>query len=181
MAIYRFKLEDSFVNEITIFAKIHQYDTNKDYKKAWDIWCEENNDSVRREIIRLDELGYDGNSLDKIYKAGRYYFRKKQLNAVSNPKQRKTYLSMDAIVLEAMDEHIVANSKKPDFTPSRGYEWFCTEYYSVLQTEITRIILNNDTITTANMILKVKKTYKNRYFIFTQSQLSDITRNYASS
>lgn len=168
MAIYRFKLDDAVVNDITIFAKIHQYDTNKDYKKAWDIWCEENNDSVRREIDRLNELGYDGNSLDKMYKAGRYYFRKKQLNAFVEPKQRGAYLSMDSAVLDAMDGHISANVKKQDFTPSRGYDWFCNQYSVLLQNEISRLISKNNTITASIMIFKVKKTYKNRYFIHTQ-------------
>lgn len=169
MAIYRFKLADAVVNDITIFAKIHQYDTNKDYKKAWGIWCEENNDSVRREIARLDEIGYKGNSLDKMYKAGRYYFRQKHLNTVVEPKRRGIYLNIDPMVLGAMDEHITSNVKNPEFTPSCGYDWFCNQYSMLLQNEISRIISKNTTITASIMILKVKKTYKNRYFIFTQS------------
>jgi hypothetical protein len=55
-----------------------------------------------------------------MYKVGRYYFRKKQLHAVSEPKQRRTYLSMNTSVLDAMDEHIQTNVRNPDFTPSNG-------------------------------------------------------------
>lgn len=168
MSIYRFKLDDSVVEEITAFAKIHQYDTKHDYKKAWTIWCEDNNEIVRKEIDRLNELGYDGNSLDKMYKAGRYYFRKKQLNAVSKPKQRRIYLNMDTLVLDAMDKHIMDNVRNPDFTPSNGYDWFCNQYYTILKNEIMRIVTKNNSITSSVLIIKIKKTYKNRYFLYTK-------------
>lgn len=170
MAIYRFKLDDAVVSEISRFSKIHQYDSNKDYKKFWASWCDENSDMVRSEIDRLSTLGYTGDIMDKMYKAGRYYFRKKQVATIVEPKQRRLYISMDAVVLDTMDEHIRSRVSDNDFTPAQGYEWFCVKYSDILHNEICRLVTDDNTITAKDIVSKIKKTYKNRYFIYNKSQ-----------
>ena len=62
-----------------------------------------------------------------------------------------------------MDEHIKRNISK-EFKPSNGFEEFCKENIDLLKEEITRLISCN--IKDANEIKKkIKKTYKNRYFV----------------
>lgn len=170
MSIYRFKLDDAVVDAITIFAKVHQYDSNKDYKKFWSSWCEENSTLIRCEVDRLNEIGYTGDSMDKMYKAGRYYFRKKPLTNVIEPKQRRLYISMNSDVLDAMDEHIRERATEDSFTPAQGYEWFCTKHSEMLNIEICRLVADDINITQKEIVAKIKKTYKNRYFIYTKSQ-----------
>ena len=168
MTIYRFNLDNEVVNAITTFAKIHQYDNNKDYKHFWSIWCEENSEIVRGEIERLNNVGYQGDALDKMYKSGRYYFRKKQLSLVVEPKKRRLYISMNGNVIDAMDEHIKDCVLVEGFTPARGYDAFCAKHIDILQTEISRLIATVKNVDKQVIIAKIKKTYKNRYFIYTK-------------
>jgi hypothetical protein len=51
--IYRYKFTEDFTNELFKFSKIHQYDHRKDFKEAWNVWFEENNEIVNDEIRRL--------------------------------------------------------------------------------------------------------------------------------
>jgi len=164
MNIYRFNLKNDVVEAITSFAKVHQYDSNKDYKHYWSIWCEENSDIVRDEIERLYNIGYRGDALDKMYKSGRYYFRKKNLSCVVEPKKRREYISMSATMINAMDEHISRAVLGDDFTPANGYDMFCESNVDLLALEICS--LTKDTIDKKSVISKIKKTYKNRYFIY---------------
>jgi hypothetical protein len=76
--IFRFKFTEAFMEDLYKFSKIHQYDHRKDFKEAWTIWIEENNDIIDEEVERLLALGYDGDILDKMFKSARYYFRKKR-------------------------------------------------------------------------------------------------------
>jgi len=168
MTIYRFNLANDVVEAITSFAKVHQYDSKKDYKHFWIIWCEENSEMVRGEVERLSSIGYEGDSLDKMYKSGRYYFRKKQLTLVVEPKKRRLYISMDSAVLDAMDCHIRSYAMADGFTPAKGYDMFCTNHLSLLQNEICRLISNDNNVDRRVIIAKIKKTYKNRYFVFTK-------------
>jgi hypothetical protein len=168
MTIYRFNLAKDVIDSITSFAKVHQYDSNKDYKQFWIIWCEENSEIVRGEVERLSSIGYEGDALDKMYKSGRYYFRKKQLTLVVEPKKRRSYISMDSVVIDAMDEHIMSYATADGFTPAKGYDMFCTDHMNLLQNEICRFISNDNNVDRRVIITKIKKTYKNRYFVFTK-------------
>ena len=68
VSIYRYKFTDDFTKELYAFSKIHQYDHRKDFKDAWNIWIEENEEIIAKEsdvipqsYLRLFELGQDGN------------------------------------------------------------------------------------------------------------------------
>lgn len=167
MSVFRFKLSEEFVNVLTAFSKIHQYDDRKDYKETWKTWCTENSDIIQRETHRLKEMGYEGDIEDKMYKAGRYYFRNKKPIS-SEPSIRRAYISTDIDVIVAMDTHIQTSAKLETFTPAEGYNWFCQEYSYLLKPEISRIIANDNTLTAKQIIQKIKKTYKNRYFIYSK-------------
>ena len=165
-SVYRYKLEPYVVSAVTRFAKIHQFDTRSDYKDAWKIWCQEENEMIEREMRRLANLGYDGDVLDKMYKAGRYYFRNKNLNEDKKPQQRRHYVSMDGTILEAMDDHIRAHHEDDDFTPANGYEWFVSKNSALLMCEIKRLLDEEPDLKASYISSKVKKTYKNRYYLF---------------
>lgn len=76
-SIYRFKFTEEFMKDMWIFSKIHQYDHRKDFKEAWVLWLKDNEEIVSQEIVRLQDLRYEGDILDKMFKSARYYFRKK--------------------------------------------------------------------------------------------------------
>jgi hypothetical protein len=161
--IYRYKFTDNFTNELYKFSKIHQYDHRKDFKEAWEIWLEETDELVSEEVRRLTNLGYDGNILDKMYKSARYYFRKKSTEKKA-PQKRREYHSVQKDLLEAMDEHIKTNVTTVNYKPSEGFEMFCKEHIELLKEEVS-ILCKNGFSNSEEIKEKIKKTYKNRYFI----------------
>ena len=162
--IYRYKFSDEFVGELYKFSKIHQYDHRKDFKEAWQVWIDENNDIVSNEERILSSSGYDGDILDKMFKSARYYFRKKSTEQ-KEPAKRRKYCGLSKDVLDAMDKHIASNINNDDYKPSMGFDSFCMIHSALLTDESTRLISTgfNDS---AEIHEKLKKTYKNRYFMF---------------
>lgn len=161
--IFRFKFTEAFMEDLYKFSKIHQYDHRKDFKEAWTIWIEENDDIIDEEVKRLLDLGYDGDILDKMFKSARYYFRKKSPVTVE-PKQRRPYISVSHELLESMDEHIKINIGLPDYQPKTGFVSFYEDNNSLI--DQTFRSFNEQNIKDNEFIqLKLKKTYKNRYFM----------------
>ena len=164
---FRFKFTPEIMKEITAFAKLHQFDDRHSYKEAWVVWYENHTNMIQGERQRLEEDGYSGDINEKMFKAGRYYFRKKTKKEAEDIKKRRNYISMDSEVLEAMDRHIRSNINIISFSPANGYDSFCKENLPLLSEEIKRIYNEDFRISKDNLILKIKKTYKNRYYILT--------------
>ena len=178
--IYRYEFTHEFIENLSRFSKIHQYDDRHVFKESWDSWTQENSELVNQEIIRLHNLQYEGDILDKMFKSARYYFRKKGTEKKA-PKERKNYISFSKQILDCMDEHIFENTqqsqkdpkdqtKKNHVKPSVSYLDFCQTNKEVIKETIS--YLNQQGIKDLEEIQnKVKKTYKNRYFMIkTQSQ-----------
>lgn len=163
--IFRFKFTEEFMEELHNFSKIHQYDHRKDFKEAWVKWADENQDIITKEVDRLMAMGYQNEEDivdDKMFKSARYYFRKKS-TVRPEPKQRRQYIVVDRELLETMDSHILSNIYNDDYKPKTAFVMFCKEYGDILQTTISKLS-NSDTKLIQD---KIKKTYKNRYFMLT--------------
>lgn len=173
--IFRFKFSSEFTDRLTPFAKLHQYDDRHTYKEAWTQWLVINDELVDMEVRRLKGLGYDGNIVDKMYKSGRYYFRNKPSNANTEAKPRRVYVSLEHDVIDAMDIHISVNYYLPCFKPSIAYDQFCMEHTKLINDEITRLL--QEDLTKEDVCAKLKKTYKNRYFLFTQNNIAHKNKN----
>ena len=165
--IYRFKFTEDFMAELYKFAKIHQYDHRKDFKEAWTKWTDENDEIITNETERLLALGYkdEANIDDKMFKSARYYFRKKS-PVKPEPKQRRQYISVDPELLAAIDEHIIVNN---ECKPEAAFILFCKDNEQILRQSIGQICSQG--INDAQLIQqKIKKTYKNRYFLLLNSK-----------
>ena len=160
--IYRFKFTQSFMDELYKFSKIHQYDDRKSFKEAWENWTEEEEELIETEISRLNKLGYEGDILDKMFKSARYYFRKKGTSK-PEPKERRKYVGVHKDLLDAMDAHILNGRNLPDYKPSEGFVDFCKTNTEDLKEEIASLLEND--MDSSEIMNKIKKTYKNRYFI----------------
>lgn len=173
--IYRYKFTQEFMNEIYQFAKIHQYDERKYFKEAWEVWMETQSELVNSEVNRLTTLNYQGDIIDKMFKSARYYFRKKG-TVKKEPLQRSSYVAVNKDLLDAMDQHIMTNIIKKDYKPSDGFMDFCNTNIELLKEEVARLFeeegLQKDAKTVEK---KIKKTYKNRYFIIIKSKSSPTT------
>ena len=165
--IFRFKFTDAVALQITNFSKVHQYDDRHEYKKNWEEWLEENKELVSNEERRLIGLGYDKCVKDKMFKAGRYYFRKKGF-AIAVSVKRRVYISISHAILEAMVAHISNHINDINYTPANGYDCFCETHTNELTIEIQNIIKQHS-ISVTDLASKIKKTYKNRYFIISRS------------
>lgn len=163
MNIYRYKFSEDVMKQIMDFSKLHQHDTRADYKDAWTSWINMN-DMIALETRRLEELGYVGDVEDKMYKAGRYYFRSKNPNK-TKPRDRREYIPMSTQMIQAMDSHIAETAINNNFTPANGYNWFCEANEELLLKEIT-ILKQSGKLEADDLISKIKKTYKNRYHIY---------------
>lgn len=161
--IFRYKFTQEFMDELYKFSKIHQYDHRKDFKEAWKIWTEENDELIVTEIRRLDNLGYEGDIMDKMFKSARYYYRKKSTEKKA-PKQRRVYVGLQKELLESMDKHIDSNISNKEFKPSTGFDNYCSQNIELLKLEINRL-MSNGIKDPEEIKNKIKKTYKNRYFI----------------
>ena len=189
---YRFEFTSEVMDLIKHFAIVHQYDERKMYKEQWNNWYNENKEEMEREIRRMNEIGYVGDVKDKMFKAGRYYFRKKNIKnkaqaqqaqaqqaqaqqaqaQQAQPKDKKksrNYVTMLEATLTAMDEHIkTALAKEAEFKPSAGYSDFCENNVLILRIEIQRMVVDN-IMDKKDIAEKIKKTYKNRYFMLTRN------------
>lgn len=164
--VYRYKLSPEIMDKITVFAKIHQHDSRQDYKESWDEWY--NNQDFEREELRLKQLGYNNDFEDKLFKAGRYYFRKKDLHSKQKEQKRRDYINVNYDVLTAMDTHIKTNMNNKGYSPADGFNKFCEENKILLKEEILRMMdlpINNDLISN-----KIKKTYKNRFYLINKNK-----------
>jgi len=135
---YRHEFSKEFMAELSRFSKVHQYDDRHTYKSEWQKWI--NQETIAQamdfEKRRLQENGYIGDIDDKMFKAGRYYFRKKTTNNTDEhvtPKAeqelspqptspitsgqdlpttpvttRRTYITMSKQCIRMMDNHISA-------------------------------------------------------------------------
>lgn len=164
--IYRYKFMLEFTDELYKFSKVHQYDNRKDFKESWKIWMEENENIISNEVRRLTHLGYDGDILDKMFKSARYYFRKKSIEK-KTPAKRRKYVCIEKNILLVMDEHIKNSieEKTIDYKPSTGFDDFCKQNIELLKQEI-RLMYHSGLTDSNDIKNKIKKTYKNRYFLF---------------
>ena len=76
---YRHEFGKEFMANLSCFSKVHQYDDRHTYKNEWTKWVQRSDvaPAIDIEKRRLSENGYMGDIEDKMFKAGRYYFRKK--------------------------------------------------------------------------------------------------------
>ncbi len=159
--IFRYKFSHDFTGELFKFSKIHQYDHRSDFKEAWKVWLDDNADVVTTESRRMTNSGYGGDVMDKMFKSARYYYRKKSTET-KKPVERRKYTCVQKSVLDAIDEHI----KNTDYKPSTGFDAFCDLNRKLVEDEIIRLNEGEDNLDTLDDVRKkIKKTYKNRYFL----------------
>ena len=74
-----FVFSDAFKALMTAFLQDHFQDDRKAYKTAWIVLRQQHDIVFAQEAERLKTAGYKGDTEEKFFHAGRYYFRKKLL------------------------------------------------------------------------------------------------------
>ena len=98
-----------------------------------------------------------------MFKSARYYFRKKSTEK-KEPLKRRDYIAIQRDLLDAMDDHIKSNISGDDYKPSDGFDEFCKANIDLLKEEVN-ILCRNGFTNSVEIKNKIKKTYKNRYFL----------------
>ena len=178
--VLRFEFSGVLIEHVTAFANLHRYDDRKTYKEAWIAWLEHDEIAalLKNEVARLSALGYKGDVADKLFKSGRYYFRTREPTVPSiaphtPPSQRlgRAYVLLNHQLLDAMDDHIECGLRRDAhaYTPASGFTEFCKTWMNVefYSSEVARL---SELMPTGEAVHdKLKKTYKNRYFMMTKS------------
>jgi hypothetical protein len=172
--VLRFEFSNALAEHLTAFAKLHQYDDRKTYKEAWAEWMANAEIATlfNADAARLKCLGYAGDVADKLYKSGRYYFREKKANANSESKndaseRSRKYIMLGRELLTAIDEHIERGLRQNDYTPAKGFAEFCQLGIASYHGEVAR--LSQVMPSGEDVSDKLKKTYKNRYFMLAKT------------
>ena len=184
--VLRFEFSGPLIEHVTAFANLHRYDDRKTYKEAWVAWLTHDEIAalLKNEDERLSALGYQGDVADKLFKSGRYYFRQKtygfpNLSLHAEPLCPKPvgvrgvlvapqkYVLLNRQLLDAMDDHIERGLRSIDaYTPASGFAEFCKLNVNSYSSEVTRL---SELMPTGEAVHdKLKKTYKNRYFMMTK-------------
>jgi hypothetical protein len=162
---FRFKFSTEFNDQLFSFAKIHQYDDRLTYKNSWTQWITLNTPLIDNETRLLKLNGYQGNIVEKMFKSGRYYFRTK--NSPPPPRPRRKYILIDKDIIDLMDQHIIQSAGSICTNkPSVSYDIFRVIHETSIRDELNRLVELNMSIDDINH--KLKKTYKNRHFVYKQ-------------
>ena len=65
---FRFKFSKGFVPILENFARNHRWDDPKIFKEKWKHWVKEHKDFIDREVLYLEDRGYEGDVLSKMFK-----------------------------------------------------------------------------------------------------------------
>ena len=175
---------EEVVEQLSSFAKIHEYDDRKDFKEAWQKWIEEPDikNLIGSDVSRLTVNGLSGDILDRMYKSARYYYRKKAGEAVTEPTVRKEYQGLPRTVLKTIDDYIYSEINRNiletekggnhiiTITAAKSFTTYCKLHYDVIS-DLLPPMNDDDCSVNKNMreeLKKVtdrlKKTYKNRFY-----------------
>ena len=163
--IYRFKLSEELTVPMTEFANTHRFDKIPLFRESWDRWCNENREIIETEKTRLKNIGCKKDIQDKMYKSVRYYFKNKS-SEKPEPKKRRQYIPLECDILETMSNHIETQAFPNNYKPEFAYNNFVSNqsYNEGLDEEIQRL-QDEFQLTEIEAEKKIKKTYKNRYYL----------------
>jgi len=168
--IYRFKFSSECQLALEIFASTHRYDEISNFREKWESWYNANSTLINVEQSRLKSLGCNKDIKDKMYKSVRYYFKNKP-SEKKKPMKRKTYISLSKCILNDISRHISEVASVDNMKPAYGYNNFLgnSRYNNMIQDEQQRL-QNDFDMSELDAENKIKKTYKNRFFLYQKKQ-----------
>lgn len=175
---FRFQLGKDILALLRPFAQRHALDTSAEFKTHWETWCTMYAALIDAEAACLKAQGYDGDTRMKLYRAARYYFKKSPPSLEPQRRaNRCAYITLAPQLLQAMDAHLRGFVFTKSVKPAALYTDFLakrSDLAPLLTTEIERMHIQGG-FDAAKALSKIKKTYKNRYFLMTRAQSQDST------
>ena len=181
--IYRYKFSDTVNEYISNFSNMHVYDNNEILIEQYESFWKENIDEMNREMERLKQLGFTNDLKNAIFRSIKYYHIKKlkkqsDYSIEEKKETKRDYIKINKFIIQWIDTFIINNMKNKDFKPSKYYDIIIMneEFQNMIKEEKPKLVNKyikfleeNNEIKTDEDIenwwnLKIKKTYKNRYF-----------------
>jgi len=177
--MFRHFLSNEMADEIHHFAKIHRYDDRIAFKEAWTEWTKADDIEplINEEIKRMRNMGYTSDIVKKMFVSARYYHRNApdqdghdqdghDQDGHNEDEQNNPKIGgLSKEILRKMDEHIsqTKTEKKP---PQDQFNEFCIGHRDSIEKEIARLKAKcpQDKLDPTEVLLKFKKSYKNRYY-----------------
>lgn len=159
MEIYRHKFAPEISEKIAGFSSEHGGESLADFMNHWSAFIRTNHESIQQETMRLNNLGMTADVLEKMFTSARYWYTKKP-TIVKEDTKDKTYVATNRAFLTAIDTHIYGHVT---MKPSVAFDDFCDNNINILKKEI--IYLKEANLTVDEIRTKIKKTYKNRFFV----------------
>ena len=188
--VLRFEFSDALIEHLEAFVNLHQCDDRKTYKEAWTVWLAHDEIAalLHAEIRRLSDIGYKGDVADKLFKSGRYYYRTREPTVQrsslwprtpNDANRGRKYVLLNRDLLNAMDAHIERGLRRDDddhdtdgypdgYTPANGFAdfWNAGNNHAEVDTLRKEVVRLSEIMPTGEAVHnKLKKTYKNRYFM----------------
>ena len=177
---YRFDFTDKVKFMLADFANMNKNATRKEFTKAWLTWLSHATikSMLDSEKTRMELEGYEGDVLDKMFKSTRYYHKKRDRmeNTDKNKTSRGKYKNrFSREFLNKMDEYIQLqlgdiknvvnkNGKMINIlSQSEAYNRYCMANQDKILSEFLLIKRSQGELT-MDMVEKIKKTYKNRFY-----------------
>jgi ribosomal protein L17 len=164
---YRHEFGKEFMANLSCFSKVHQYDDRHTYKSEWTKWTQQ--EEIAQEIDvekrRLQENGYKGDIEDKMFKAGRYYFRKKTLPktaATADATPTPTATALEAPTPRTDDNDEEEDTTTPPQRQRRPYITMSKDAIRLMDDHIANMH-NASTNTTSTEEFKPSLCYENFY------------------
>ena len=161
--ILRFNICNEISSKLVDFHNKNKETEHKQYKEEWNKFVEENSELISQQERNLVNIGFRGDIEQKLFTSVKYYISKKN-EEKTEPKERRTYVHICKKILLSMDEHIIENKNEEGYTPANGFSKFSQIYELELNIEKERLRITSE-LSIKDIELKIKKTYKNRYFI----------------
>jgi hypothetical protein len=165
MSTFRYILSSTVTENLNEIAIKYKDLSCGEFKSIWDNWLDCNKELISDEKQRLTKEGYTGNLELKMYKSCRYYLTKKQIS--KQPKIRRKYTSCNKSFIKMIDNHIKIQGN--NISPSIGLKSFIDDNPRIWEEEILYLYdslkANNSILEKIEVLEKMKKTFKNRYFL----------------
>ena len=158
VAKFRFTYTPSMHDLLNDFATLHRFDaTRQQFKEAWEEWTKEHTEAIDIQTKLFESQGFTGNTLDKMYKSVRYYYRQKPLRKKETVK-RTSYTTIPKHLLAKIDEHCTLCQR--NVKPQDAFEAFLDSDSETVDAIKRHLAMMDD----EDIQKKIKKTYKNRYY-----------------
>lgn len=167
MPAYRIVFRPELRDKLRAFSKIHEFDALSDYKEAWTEWCETHEEDLTTEYEHVRRQGVEcsfDDMVHRLYTSARYYHRKLPTNPPP-PKSRNVYVRISSSLLDAIRDHIQYELDYGYHKPSMAFKSFYEENEPHIRQEIKRIQETQTLLTKNEFSQKLKKAYKNMYFM----------------